>query len=186
MLRPHKWQLLKAVLNLEWKISQISKIKNHLGSVDKGYPQFCCDDLNEADEGDCGLIETGCDTSPVFELVEETFDQVAFAVGLVVMRDLDATVGFGWNDGFDAMKQQFLSDGVSVIAFICDHRLDLVFDEPEEGLERLTIVDFAAGEDKPDRPTLPVAPRVDFCGEAAARAPQSLRVLIPPFTPAAF
>ena len=84
------------------------------------------------------------------------------------------------------MKQQFLSDGVSVIAFIRDHRLDLVFDELEEGLERLTVVDFAAGEDKPDRPTLPVAPRVDFCGEAAARAPQSLRVLIPPFTPAAF
>jgi hypothetical protein len=157
-----------------------------LGSVDKGYPEFCGDESDEAEERERGLVEARGDASPVFELVEQALDQVALPIGVAVVWDGIAAVVFRRDDGLDTTKQQFFADRVGVIALVGDQRLDLVFDEPEEGEERLPIVDFAAGEDEAERPAFAVAAGVDLGGEATARAAQSLRVLIPPFTPAAF
>ena len=104
----------------------------------------------------------------------------------MVVDELGFTIGSGRNDGFDAAGRQLVPNGIGIVALVGDQGLDFLFDETEERLERLAVVDFPAGEDEADRPTFAVAAGVDLGGEAATASPQSLRVLIPPFTPAAF
>lgn len=53
----------------------------YLGHVDKRPdPKPCCGEVEEAHEGQCGLIVTGRDTSHLLETVEHPLDAVAVLV----------------------------------------------------------------------------------------------------------
>lgn len=142
--------------------------------------------MGEAQEGERGLVVARGDAAPVLEFVEQAFDQVALAIGLAIIGDGSATAGGGGNDGIDAMEQQLLADRVCIVALVGNQRFDFGLDEPEEREEGLPVMGFATGEDEAERPAFAVAAGVNLGGEAAARTAQSLRVLIPPFAPAAW
>ena len=83
------------------------------------------------------------------------------------------------------MDVELIADSIAVIAFIGQQRLDLLAEQAEQCRKAARVVRLAAGQDEADRAALTVASGVDLGGEAAARAAQSFRTLIPPFTPAA-
>ena len=85
----------------------------------------------------------------------------------------------------DAVEGDLLANGVSVIAAIGEQCLSFVRNHPEQRTETLHVVGLAGRQDKSERATFPVAARVEFGGEAAARSAKRLGLLSPFFMPTA-
>ena len=101
------------------------------------------------------------------------------------MWDGFASVALGRDDGFDFICGQFLTDGIGVVAFVGQQRLDLVGDHAQQWPEALDIVGLPRCQDKAERATFGVAPGVEFGAEAAARSAKRLGFLSPLFMPTA-
>ena len=101
------------------------------------------------------------------------------------MRDRFTSVALGRDDGFDFGCSQFLTDGIGVVAFVGQQRLDLVGDQAQQWAKALDVVGLPRGQDKAERATFGVAPGVEFGAEATARSAKRLGFLSPLFMPTA-
>jgi hypothetical protein len=94
-------------------------------------------------------------------------------------------VGFVRNDGSDAALPRCVPVGLAGVAFVADDGAGLnVGPDVEQGFEVPPVEGFAAGQIEGDDVPGGVRFCVDFCGEAATRAPKRL-LFLPPFAPAA-
>jgi hypothetical protein len=66
-----------------------------------------------------------------------------------VVRDGLAPVSLGRDDSFAFGVRQLFTDGVGVIALVCQRRLDLVGDDAEQRAEALDIVGLPCVRTKP-------------------------------------
>ena len=121
----------------------------------------------------------------MFQLVEEALYQVSLLVLYTIIGDRLLPVFLRRDYRLNAMEQQFFPDRVGVISLIRQHRFDLIANQPQKRQKAAVVVDFAASKPESYRPTLSVAPGVDFGGETTARTAKGRLVLIPPFKPAA-
>ena len=89
------------------------------------------------------------------------------------------------NDGSNAARPRCFAIGLAGVAFVADDGAGLnVGSDVEQGFEVTPVEGFAAGQVEGDDVAGGVRFCVDFRGEAATRAPESLAFL-PPFAPAA-
>lgn len=98
------------------------------------------------------------------------------------MRSGGFPVALGRDDGLDFGLGEFFSDGVAVIAFVAEERLDLVADHAKERRKTVDIVRLSRRQNEAERTALGITPCMEFGGEAAARSAKRLRVLSPRVT----
>jgi hypothetical protein len=77
-------------------------------------------ELNASEENFGELVVARGDGPEMFELVEETLDEIAFAVEGEIARALGFSVGFGWNDGRDRLSVEGSDEGVGVEGLVGD------------------------------------------------------------------
>lgn len=118
----------------------------------------------------------------MFQLVEGTFDQVAFFVKMPVVAYWHFSIRSWRNDRFGSLLDDRLSEFVAVITFIgkyvlCRNPLD-------QSLGALGIMNFAARQFDSNGIAERIDRKVDLGAEAAFGSSQRLS-LLPPFAPAA-
>lgn len=91
----------------------------------------------------------------------------------------------GRDDRLDVGGGEFRADGVGVIAFVGEQRLDPIAEQPEQRAEAAHVVRLARCQDEAEWPSVSVAAGMEFGGEAATRAAEPLGLLIPFFSPTA-
>ena len=96
-------------------------------------------------------VRRRCDASPVFEPAPESFDEVAGAVGLLVVGDGCASAGGGRDDGQGASGFDEGADGVGVIAFVGDQPVEPACRFDQCGRHG-HVVDIAGRDQKDARP----------------------------------
>ena len=77
-------------------------------------------ELNPGEENLIELVVARCDGAEIFELVEETLDEIAFAVEGEVARARGFSVGFGWDDWRDRASVEGGDEGVGVERLVGD------------------------------------------------------------------
>ncbi len=157
----------------------------HLGHVGKGQPQQCRDEVDETDVGVSGLVIGGDDVPPVLELAEQTLDAVAPAILQPVVRCGVATVALGRDDRLDLVVGQFLTDGISIVAFVGQHSIDPVCDHADQRAEALDIVRLSGRQNEGERAALGIAAGVELGGKPATRPAEPFCLLSPFFMPIA-
>jgi len=70
-----------------------------------------------------GLFVAGGDASKLFDILEETFDQVAFGIWGVVAIAFDFAIGLGRNDRFDLSTLEAGDEAIRVVAFVSEDRI---------------------------------------------------------------
>ena len=101
------------------------------------------------------------------------------------MRDRYPAVAFARDDRLDTGSGDLGADGIGVIAFVGEQRLDAVSQHPEQRPEALDVVRLPWRQHEPERPAVSIASGVELGGEAAALPAKPLVLLIPFFSPTA-
>jgi hypothetical protein len=124
-----------------------------------------------------GFFVARRDASKLFEILEETLDQVALGVESVVAIAFDFTIGFGRDDRFDLSTFEGGDKAIRVIAFVSEDRIWRHVGDKHLGLG--DIVYLSAGEAQRQRIAQGVDDDMNFCGQSGARAAYGL--VEPPF-----
>ena len=118
----------------------------------------------------------------MFDLVEESLDEISLAVKGKVAQALDDPVSLGRNHRAGAAFSYQPDNGVGVIAFVGQYIL--CGDAPQQQLRLRAVGDIAGRENDADRIAQRVTQGMYFGRQSAARAANVLRLLTPPFAPA--
>lgn len=108
----------------------------------------------------------------MFELVEKSFDQIAFAIEREIARPLDEAIGLGRNDRLDASLLQGEDQAISVIGLICEEGLRI--DIFQERLCLAEIGGLAGSQREGDRIAQGINKGVDFGGQSTSRSSDRL------------
>ncbi len=128
------------------------------------------------------LVVAGSHTPVPLYLAEEVLDEVACPVELATELALVLPIRLWWNYDLHVSPLDLVDDGVGVVALVGDEALALR--RRYERRRFADVVDVPRREVDMDGTTETVHESVDFCGETAARASNTL-TLGPPFPPAA-
>ena len=118
----------------------------------------------------------------MLELIEETLDEVSFAIEGKIAEALDGAVCFGWNNDASSSHFDIGNDGITIIALVTEHVAGLDAIQQRYGLS--TVRNIAGCQNEPQRIAARVAQGMQFGGQSTARAANGFRLLIPPFAPA--
>jgi len=140
--------------------------------------------MDEGEIAGAGLVVSSGEASSILELVDAPFDPVAEGIDEVVDGDLEFAAAAHGNDGNAASRLDAGAHAIGVVAFVADKHLRIGRFGVHHEVIALVVRDFAAGDFRREREPLGVGPEVDFRGEAALRAAETL-FLSPPFAPAA-
>ena len=125
-------------------------------------------------EKDLGkLIVTRGDSPEMFELVEETLDEIALAVEGEIARARGFSVGFGWDDWRDRSSVEGADEGVGVEGLVGDQSARI--DGFDERFSASQIVILARAEHHLDRIAKGIDERVNLGGQSAAGSADGLR-----------
>jgi hypothetical protein len=132
--------------------------------------------MEGSEEGVGEFVVAGGEAAKLFELVEEAFDAVALAIACRIVREFFAARVEGRDDGFDPVHRQAFPDAIRVVAFVQNDRLEDIFCGQAfiERLELSAVMSVACAQVERDRAVFVDRRRVDFGGESAPRAAQSL------------
>ena len=111
----------------------------------------------------------------MFERVEETLDEIAFAIEDEVARAGGFSVAFGWDDWRDRASVEAADEGVSVEGLVGDQSAGV--DGFDQRLGASQIVILARAEHHLDRIAESVDERVNLGAQSAARAADGLRTV---------
>lgn len=131
-----------------------------------------------------GFVVSSCEASSILELVNAALDPVAEGVDEVVDGDLEFAAAAHGNDGMTPALADVGAHAIGVVAFVADKHFRIGRFGVHHEVVALVVRDFAAGDFCREREPFSVGPEVDFRGEAALRAAETL-FLSPPFAPAA-
>jgi hypothetical protein len=102
----------------------------------------------------------------VFDLIEESFDEIAFAVEREIAEPLDKPVGFGWNDNVCAIVCDEFHNGICVIALVGQNAdCSNVF---QKRLCLGAVGNVSGRQDQAKWIAARIAEGVEFCGQSAA------------------
>ena len=118
----------------------------------------------------------------MFDLVDETFDEVAFLVELGIVRDGLGAGAVRGDHGVDVVRAQVRSEGIGVEGLVGDQ--DLGGQAADERFGLGDVVRLAGGETNAQRIAERIDGDVQLGAQPPARAPDGL-ILSPPFAPAA-
>jgi hypothetical protein len=99
---------------------------------------------------------------------QAAFGKVSPAILFTVLRGWGFPVALGPNDSLDFSFGALLADGVAVLPFVCQERLDLVADHPEERCKAIDIVRLFRRQDETERLAFGIASGMEFGGKSAA------------------
>lgn len=103
-----------------------------------------------------------CHPSPVFQLCEHVFDQMALFIQMPVVRWLWFPVLLWWNTGGDAPLCERLSDFIAVVSPITDDFLCLIRQIQQQRISAFKITDLSRSQMKPDGSALIIAHGMKF------------------------
>ena len=139
-----------------------------------------CDgcEFGEAHEvGEEFVVSCG-DASEVFELVEESLDDVALLVERGVISAFGFPVSLGRNDDLGAIFGDPIAQMVGVVSFVCDCRLCV--ETLDESVCKSDIVALARRADQADGVAERITGSMDF-GAQPATGPAKALGIRPPF-----
>ena len=131
--------------------------------------------LNSGEEISGELVVACGDGSEVFDFVEKSLDEVAFAVERVVAGPLGFAIRLGWNDWGDSPFSQAVDERVGVVGLVGEQSLRI--DALDERLGASQIVGLSRRELQFDGISQGVDERVDFGGQSAAGSTDRLRAV---------
>ncbi len=118
----------------------------------------------------------------MFDLVEESLDQIALAVEREIARSLDRAIFLRRNyDTGTALRDEF-DGGITVVSFVSRHVFCGNSGQQQFGLGAIGNLTF--GKNEPQGITQSIAEDMELGRQSAARAANGFRRLIPPFAPA--
>ena len=138
---------------------------------------------DSSEEVSCEFVVSCGDTSEMFDLVEEAFDEVALFVDLRIDGALGFAVFLGRDVGLGAMACDELDDGLGVVAAISDG----IVGRPErvdQGRHSGFVGCLAWCQEQADRQALAVDHRVDLGAQSSTRTADGV-IRTPFFPPAA-
>lgn len=115
----------------------------------------------------------------MFELVEESLDEIAFFVEIEVARAFDRSITLGRDDDLRAGYGKLLAQMIGVVALVGDGGGG--FEAVDEIVREGDVVALAGRADQADGIAERVAGGVDFCAQAAAGAAKALGIRAPFF-----
>ena len=121
------------------------------------------------------LVVTRGDGPERFELVEETLNEIAFAVEGEVAGARGFSIGFGWDDWDDRSIVEGGDESVGVERLVGDQSAGI--DGFDERLGARQIVILARAEHHLDRIAEGIDERVNFGGQSAAGSADGLRTV---------
>ena len=131
--------------------------------------------MNPGEENLGELVVTRGDGSEMLEQVEETLDEIAFAVEGEVARAWGFSVGFGWDDRGDRSIVEGGDEGVGVERLVGDHSAGIDGFDQRFGTGEIVILAWA--ELHLDRIAEGVDERVNLGGQSAAGSADGLRTV---------
>ena len=135
----------------------------------------CAGELNACEERLGEFVVASCDGPEMLEDVEETLDEIAFAVEGEIARTGGFSVGLGWDDWGDRSIAEGGDEGVGVEGLVGDQGAGIdAFDQRFGACE---IVILARAEHDLDRIAEGVDERVNFGGQSAAGPADGLRAV---------
>ena len=132
-------------------------------------------ELNAGEENLGELVVARGDGSEMLEHVEETLNEIAFAIEGEVARARGLSVGFGWDDWDDRSIVEGGDKGVGVERLVGDQSAGI--DGFDERFGASEIVILARAEHHFDGIAEGVDERVNLGGQSAARSADGLRTL---------
>ena len=109
----------------------------------------------------------------MFEFIEETLNEIAFAVEGEVARAWGFSVGFGWDDWDNRSIVEGIDEGVGVVRLVGDQSTGV--DGFNERFSASQIVILARAEHHLDRIAKGIDERVNLGGQSAAGSADGLR-----------
>jgi len=100
--------------------------------------------MEAGEEIACGLLVARCDRSKVFDDIEETLYEVAFAIECEVAIAFDAAIRFGRDHHLDRTRRQAVDEVIGVISLVGQQGLRL--DKGQERFGLCDIVNLPTGE----------------------------------------
>ena len=132
-------------------------------------------ELNPGEENLGELVVTRGDCPEMLELVEETLNEIAFAVKGEVAGARDFSVGFGWDDWDDGSIVEGGDEVVGVECLVGDQSAGI--DGFDERFSASQILILARAEHHLDRIAEGIDERVNLGGQSAAGSADGLRTV---------
>ena len=131
--------------------------------------------MNAGEENLGELVVTRGDGPEMLELVEETLNEIAFAVEGEVARARGFSVGFGWDDWDDRSIIEGGDEGVGVERLVGDQSAGI--DGFDERFSASQIMILARAEHHLDRIAEGIDEHVNLGGQSAAGSADGLRTV---------
>jgi hypothetical protein len=135
-----------------------------------------CDEVDSAKEGACEFVVAGCDSSELFEIVEETLDQIAFAVKHKVGLALFDAICLGWDHRRYLSCVEMVDESIGVISLVGQEDLWPNFFQKRLCLPQ--VGSLSSRERNRDRIAQSISDHMDFGGQSPSGSADGL---IPPF-----
>ena len=121
------------------------------------------------------LVVTSGDGSKMLERVEETLNEIAFAVESEIAPTRGLSVGFGWDDRDDRSIVEGGDEGVGVEGLVGDQSAGINGFDQRLGASEIVIL--ACAEHHLDRIAEGIDERMNLGGQSAAGSADSLRTV---------
>ena len=128
--------------------------------------------MNAGEEGLGEFVVAGGDGSEMLEHVEETLNEIAFAIEDEIARARGFPVGFGWDDGKDRSIVEGGDEGVGVERLVGDQSAGIDGFDQRFGVGEIVIL--ARAEHHLDRIAEGVDEAVNLGGQSAAGSADGL------------
>lgn len=138
----------------------------------------------DAEEGDDGLVISGCDAPELLEFVEHALDPVSVLVSTEAAGDNLFAVRLWRDDRQYPLEQQAGANIVAIVALVGRHELGRGNWQGDQVIYGFVVGGLAAGEDEATRASLTVCAGMDFARKAAAASTKAL-LISPHLAPAA-
>lgn len=135
-----------------------------------------CDEVDGAEECAFELVIARRDGSELFEIVEETLDQIAFAVQHEIGLAWCASICLGRNDRRNLTRFEPVDEGIGIIGFVGQEGSGVDLFKERFGLPE--IGGLARRERNRDRVAEGVSDHMDLCCQSTSG---SANGLVPPF-----
>ena len=78
----------------------------------------CRDELDGSEKSACQFVVACCDSSELFEIVEESFDQVSLAIQREIRWSPHDPICLGRDDRSDLTLPKAVDEGIRIIGFV--------------------------------------------------------------------
>jgi hypothetical protein len=129
-------------------------------------PSQCADQVKSGEVVSGGFFVASCDTSEVFDCIEESFDEIALAVEREITVAFDLAVGLGRDDWLDGAPFQAVDERVAVVGLVGEERCGRDLSGQRFGLR--DVVGLSWGQAECQRISQSIDDDMDFRRQAAS------------------